>query len=1248
MSRTKAKPIVQFRCIDFKVSDYKDDRFRIQIFGIDQNRKTYSLRIDDFKPYFYIKVGDHWTNQTMYDFIDYIKETKKDDYGLIKNLNENINEIKLVKHKTLYHFDNHKLHTFIYISCHNLSLFYKIKSLYYDKEHQKINKGFEYAGYNTKLYEVMIPPMLRFFHLQNISPSGWIEIHKYNKVPKALRQTTVDLELLCNFKDVISLPEKEDSVPYKICSFDIEASSSHGDFPNAIKDYRKVAYDIIEYITKNEQQVKEYDYEFILKKCLMTVFGFEHDTNIDICYLKEKSYTEQMFYTQFELFIKYDIIISNDDFKELDNSIQNYFDSTFDGIDDNVNNEEIIEEDTYHKKKEKTTKKSLKTNKIVEILNNSNYDNKIKTGYLMNVLNQIFPEIEGDYVTFIGSTFVNYGEESTYKNHCICLNDTENIDTKNQNIEVYDNEKDLLVAWTKLIQKEDPDIIIGYNIFGFDYPFMHERAQENNCVDEFMNLSRTKNVDKTELSETSIILASGAYDLKYPLMEGRLQIDVFTYMRKEFILPSYKLDYVASYLISDGVKSFQNNSNNTCNIITNNIKGITLHCYVHFEIINHSNDLYQNGKKFKVIEITNDGFMINDILENMKDEKIKWGLAKDDVTPQDIFRMTNEGPREKGIIAKYCIQDCNLVHQIFQKIDIMTTYIEMSKICSVPISFLMLRGQGIKLTSYIAKKCREKNTLMPLISIGKKSDMYEGAIVLEPKCNLYLDNPVACVDYSSLYPSSIISENISHDSKVWTKTYDLNDELLYETGEKDHKRKYKYDHLEGYKYVDIKYDTFSFKRTSETAAAKKVLTGYKICRYAQFPNEEQAIMPAILNELLAARKATKKQMSKELDPFMKNILDKRQLSIKVTANSLYGQTGAKTSTFYEMDVAASTTATGRKLLIYARDIIENVYKEKIVTTKYGNMKTNAEYIYGDTDSVFFTFNLKNAETEEKIVGQRALEVTIDLAKEAGELATKFLKKPHDLEYEKTFMPFILLSKKRYVGMLYEEDPTKGKRKSMGIVLKRRDNAPIVKDVYGGIIDILMKEKDINKSIEFLDKILHHIVNENIDMSKLIISKSLRSFYKNPQQIAHKVLADRMGQRDPGNKPGPGDRIPYVYIVTNKKKDLQGNRIENPDYIKEKKLKIDYGFYITNQIMKPVVQIYSLVLYDMPQFKKRKNMFQRKLKRMKEEEDYEKYQKKAQQLKDKEVESILFSNYLIITKNKQNGNTMMTNFFQKVS
>ena len=177
-------------------------------------------------------------------------------------------------------------------------------------------------------------------------------------------------------------------------------------------------------------------------------------------------------------------------------------------------------------------------------------------------------------------------------------------------------------------------------------------------------------------------------------------------------------------------------------------------------------------------------------------------------------------------------------------------------------------------------------------------------------------------------------------------------------------------------------------------------------------------MPSILEELLAARKATRKLIPQQQDDFMKNILDKRQQSYKITANSLYGQCGAKTSTFYEKDVAASTTATGRLLLTYAKRVVEEVYKDKIFESKnYGKVKSNAEYIYGDTDSVFFTFNLEDIETGEPIRGKKALEITIELAKEMGETASKFLKKPHDLEYEKTFMPFCLLSNKRYVGML---------------------------------------------------------------------------------------------------------------------------------------------------------------------------------------------------------------------------------------
>ena len=368
---------------------------------------------------------------------------------------------------------------------------------------------------------------------------------------------------------------------------------------------------------------------------------------------------------------------------------------------------------------------------------------------------------------------------------------------------------------------------------------------------------------------------------------------------------------------------------------------------------------------------------------------------------------------------------------------------------------------------------------MPVINKGSQDDGYEGAIVLDPKCGLYLEDPVCVGDFASLYPSSMLSENLCPSSKVWTKIYNLDGNLISETGEKNDKNEYIYDNLSGFEYVDIRFDTYRYVRKNPKARAEKVKSGFKECRYAQSiinsdGIEEKAIMPSILQELLKARKDTRKLIPQTPDEFMKNVLDKRQLAYKVTANSLYGQLGAKTSTFYEPDIAASTTATGRKLLTFAKRVVEECYADADVETKHGLVNTKAEYVYGDTDSVFFKFNLTDKETGEKILGDKALELSIDIAQEACHNVSKVLKQPHDFEYEKTFMPFCLLSKKRYVAIKYELDPTKGKRNEMGIVLKRRDNAPIVKDVYGGVIDIIMKEKNIQKAMEYVDKCLQEL------------------------------------------------------------------------------------------------------------------------------------------------------------------------------
>jgi DNA polymerase elongation subunit (family B) len=1232
------------------------NRFVIQMFGINEVGESCSILVEDFKPFFYVKVGDNWTQQTKALFLAFIKKK------LGKYYESSICDCKIIKRKKLYGFDGGKEHKFVMFQFTNLQAFNKTKNLWYNHDQKLRETGIIYANESTYLYEANIPPLLRFFHIKDISPSGWVALPKKKTTEiKSDKQTTCKYEFITEQKNIIPLNEKELRVPYKICSFDIEASSSHGDFPVPVKSYKKLATNIIEHLEKTKELTKP-EIEESMRKIVMKAFGYSSTSglhNIDVVYPKK----EQIPKSQEHVKLMIDSWLSSKIDNEKpsgagDDSNQMTIETMF----ENMNNEEEEENAGEFHQKSKSKKLALKNYTVVDLLCDKTLTREEKLNELNKSLSEkrrenSFPQLEGDKVTFIGSTFLKSGEKEPYLNHCIVLNTCGKVPVENCEIESCSTEQQVLLAWTQLIQRENPDIIIGYNIFGFDYAFMFNRALENDCVADFLKLSKNKNeicgVDpftgKYKLEETTIHIASGQHDLKYIKMNGRIQIDLYNYFRREENLTSYKLDYVAGHFIGDYIKSLDNKDDLTT-IYSGNLTGLQESSYVHFEEIGHSTDYYCDGAKFLVVSVNKEEklFVVSGNIVPDMSKKVRWCLAKDDVTPKDIFRMTNGSADDRAVIAKYCIQDCNLVHYLMNKVDVLTGFIEMAKICSVPISFLVLRGQGIKLTSYVAKKCREKRTLMPVIEKLDSDDGYEGAIVLEPKCDLYLDNPIACVDFASLYPSSMMSENLSHDSKVWTKEYNLKGELMTITGETDASGNHIYDNLPGYNYVDVTYDTFKYVRKSPSAAAEKIKSGHKICRFAQFPDNTRAIMPSILEELLMARKTTRKLIPQQTDEFMKNVLDKRQIGYKLTANSLYGQCGARTSTFYEKDIAASTTATGRLLLTYAKKVIEETYRNRIChTSKFGSVLTKAEYIYGDTDSVFFTFNLHNLDGI-PIRGKDALEITIELAQEAGHLASSFLKNPHDLEYEKTFMPFCLLSKKRYVGMLYEHDPDKCKRKEMGIVLKRRDNAPIVKDIYGGVIDILMKKQNIKQAMEFLKSCLKNIVDEKYPMDKLIITKSLRSGYKNPQQIAHKVLSDRITARDPGNKPSSGDRIPFVYIHHSNKKALQGEKIETPTYIKDNSLKIDYSFYITNQIMKPVQQVFALVLekmWEMQNKKSKISKFRKDVEILQKSTPPEKFEDKLESMKNKEVKALLFDEFLRETNNQKTGNQVMTKFFK---
>jgi len=1276
-----------------KANRYKDkQQFIIQMFGLNEKGETFCIYIRDFKPFFYVSVGDDWTPYNMRCLEEHVKKL------LPKNMQESILSTELVDYNKLYGFTAGKKSKFVKFTFKNSIVMKKVRGLWieYIEDQDRPGKNtsrmktFIFQGLKLELYESNIPPLLRYFHIYNISPSGWVEIPT-NRVERVDNKTTTcKYEFVCSSSQIKPLPDKETRVPYKICSFDIEANSSHGDFPVPIKTYKRLAMNMVDVYLRQRSALGDLPIvQKFIQKMILAAFGHDSCEDIDLVYPKCKPAKEQI-KKYIKVLLEQPMEIAKHANKDQDTGHLLTIDEMFEHINaqiaaastidaessEMVPNEESVEEGTGHRFTKQLKKKVDLKSTVVDMLTSENHSRDEKIQLLNDVLTRLFPPLEGDQITCIGSTFMRYGEPDPYLSHCLVLGSCDPVE--GATIDAVQDERDLLVRWAELIQTEDPDIIIGYNIFGFDYEYMLRRSQELNCEQEFLNVSRKvgefcgkyDNEGILQLDNTPLRLATGDYDLKYFKLSGRLQIDLYTYFRREYNLASYKLDYVAGENICDSIVKvvhLTDESGPITELYSKNLTGLHVNDFIHIGYVGFTSDYYKNGDKFRVLDIKRGVELVETVKGQEVTNKynviviegheqidtkrpVKWGSAKDDVSPQDISRLFKRDASGRAIVAKYCIQDCNLVHHIMNKIDVLTSFVEMSSICSVPMSFLMFRGQGIKLTSFVAKKCMENHTLMPELDKAMDNSGYEGAIVLPPKCSMYMDNPVACVDYSSLYPSSMISQNLSHDSKVWTKEFDLTGKLLKESGEKAVDGSYKYDELQGYKYIDLEFDSFRYVRKTPTSRAEKVKSGTKVCRWAQFPNGKKGILPSILEQLLKARSDTRKKQKTEKDPFMWNILEKRQLGYKVTANSLYGQCGSPTSTFCEKDIAASTTATGRMMIIYARRIIEEVYGNRIYDLENGEkVKTNAEYVYGDTDSVFFTFNLENPMTGEKIRGKPALEHTIEIAQDAAKLCSQWLKPPMELSYEKTLMPFILVAKKKYVGMLYETDPNKGKLKYMGLSIKRRDSCDYLKDVYGGILNILMKEYDIKKAIQFLDSSLIALLKGLVPTDKLMMTKQLKSDYKNPERMEHWVLSDRIGKRDPGNKPKSGDRIKFLHFV-NPDAKLNGERIETPEFIKDNNLAIDYTYYITNQLMKPLQQLFSLALEQIWEINKATVPLRKHRKEVAElETQYEDttvFMKKREIMCCKKIKEMLFDKYLEQIRNEKTGTRTITNFFKK--
>ena len=1366
-------------------------QFTMVATGIGTNGETCAMHVTGFQPYFYIRLPPvNITDQRITALLTVFEEWLMDSSKQRMRNELAIRDCRVEQYKTYYGYQWDTDQPFLKVVFHS------------DRSRKKLAQLLERGCilppsvfpdlvqspatpyYYFQLFETNCEALIRFFHEQELNPCGWVELAEssYQVYTPSIQDTRAHIEVECKWTRV--RPCADSSIgKIMLASFDIEADSSHGDFPVAIKDYTKPANELISLFLDNVQAKKTVT-AFKVTSWLKHMFGVSATSQssgnpgrtplpLSRAYIAASVSPETIRQVNWHAVAK--IIVERmqtalgSDLYEGDIvnvHIPGKASSEKDQVVEirvrtDVDTDGPDAKDQYHKEyrlkktKSATTSTSTRTGtstrpgtsttpqdnhrwfRLMDADGTKDRRRKCisrENGFrpyhemtslewgrrkkqlhrkLIACMGDMLPPLAGDQVIQIGTVFWRFGEPEPCLKHVITLNTCDPIE--GVMVESYQTEAEVLTRWSEVMREMAPNIVTGYNIFGFDYKFMWERADVLGVAGDFGNLSTLKDYItrlphrmhndsiaqnqllpgrkpgdpkqcrcchygmRCKLIEKELTSAGlGENRMYYMDVPGMVQIDMLKDIMKDHNLSSYKLDDVASHFIHGNVESIEHvtvEDQTHTQFKSDNAYGILANDYVHlYRMSVIGREPVEQNRKFRVRSVDHQPetgdylFVLDEHVSSLdlseSSESYVWGLGKDDVSPQDIFRMQKEGSTERAVIAKYCVKDCELVLSLMMKLQTVSNNLGMSRVCSVPFQYIFTRGQGIKTFSLLSRECRARGYRIPYRRsdgldpsrmsrhdqdvIFKKGfprqsdepvdekETYQGAFVLDPKPGIYLDDAIAVLDYSSLYPSSIISHNLCASSIVLDKAY-LGDEGAKKLTAK------------GLAFKDIEYDNYvSVRRGVTYEKRRNTQNPTTTCRFIQprrnpkdhsIEDTDRAILPQTLRILLSQRKATRKKIKTEKDPFVCAVLDGLQLAYKVTANSVYGSLGATTNPIFFKDIAAATTATGREMLLFAKRFVMEHFP-------------GSEIVYGDTDSIFINFHPKDANGE-SMTGQEGLAKSIELGIQAGDMATKELQDemhlaPQELEYEKTFYPFILLSKKRYAAMKYEFNPKKGKLNYMGIVLKRRDNAPIVKVMYADVLDAIMNAKSIPESVRRLRKDLEQLIAGKYPLDYLVISKSLRSHYDNPDQIVHKVLADRMAERDPGNKPQANDRIPYAYIdVGDRQITLQGERVEHPDFIRANNLRTDATFYITNQISKPIAQIYALVLEQLPGYKHRNDphYFENLRRKYRDEGRAEdKIRKKIEEVRITMATEILFGRYLREERNRREGSRTILEFF----
>jgi DNA polymerase delta subunit 1 len=407
------------------------------------------------------------------------------------------------------------------------------------------------------------------------------------------------------------------------------------------------------------------------------------------------------------------------------------------------------------------------------------------------------------------------------------------------------------------------------------------------------------------------------------------------------------------------------------------------------------------------------------------------GDQKEDVHHSmiSVLQEGNEDSRRR--LAVYCIKDAALPQQLMDKLMYMYNYIEMARVTGVPIGYLLGRGQMIKVMSQLMRKGKHQDLVLPCKERFAQGagggqlggDHYEGATVLDAISGFY-ETPIATLDFASLYPSIMQAHNLCYTTLVPP------------------------DQVHNFKPEDI-----STSPTGNTFVKPHVRAG---------------VLPEILSELLNARKRAKADLKKATDPMERAVLDGRQLALKVSANSVYGFTGATVGQLPCLEISASVTAYGRQMIDHTKQMVESHY------SLANGFSHDAQVIYGDTDSVFVKFGPKDVKEAMKI------------GEEASAMVTKTFLTPIKLEFEKVYCPLLLITKKRYAGLKYLDPNAPPKMDATGVETVRRDNCEFVRTTMTIALDMILKESNVDGAIQYVKHRVSNLLQNKLEDRKSVV------------------------------------------------------------------------------------------------------------------------------------------------------------------